>query len=57
MYGIPQSLGPIDLLNVDVMEWPEVIRDVSEDVVESEILARVGGAENRAAERAMVSVN
>jgi hypothetical protein len=40
IYGIPQSLGPIDLEQVDVMEWPEVIRDVSEDVVESEILAR-----------------
>jgi hypothetical protein len=41
IYGIPQSLGPIDLEQEDVMDIPEVIRDVSEDVVESEIYARI----------------
>jgi hypothetical protein len=37
-YGLPHSLGPIDLQRVDVIEMPGVIRDVSADVVEKEIL-------------------
>lgn len=37
-YGISQSLGNIDLTEVDVMEMDGVIRDVSQDVVEGEIL-------------------
>jgi hypothetical protein len=37
-YGLPQTLGPIDLETVDVIEMPSVIRDVSADVVEREIL-------------------
>ncbi len=36
-YGISQSLGDIDLTEVDVMEMDGVIRDVSQDAVESEI--------------------
>jgi len=36
-YGLPHSLGPIDLQKVDVIEIPGVIRDVSPDVVEKEI--------------------
>jgi len=41
VYGIPQALGPIDLTEVDAMGMPEVIRDVSRDVVENEIAERV----------------
>lgn len=41
IYGIPQALGPLDLTEVDAMELPGVIRDVSRDVVESEVLERV----------------
>ena len=41
IYGMPHELGPIDLLETDVMEMPGVIRDVSRDVVEDEIVARV----------------
>ena len=33
-YGLPHSLGPIDLQKVDVIEMPGVIRDVSASVVE-----------------------
>jgi hypothetical protein len=40
IYGMPHALGPIDLTEVDVMEMPGVIRDVSRDAVESEIIAR-----------------
>jgi radical SAM superfamily enzyme YgiQ (UPF0313 family) len=36
-YGMPQSLGPIDLGQTDVIETPGVIRDLSRDVVENEI--------------------
>lgn len=36
-YGLPHSLGSIDLETVDVIEMPGVIRDVSMDVVEKEI--------------------
>ena len=39
IYGMPHVLGPIDLSEVDVMEMPGVIRDVSRDAVENEILA------------------
>jgi len=38
IYGIPQSLGSIDLTEEDVVGMPGVIRDVSRDVVENEIL-------------------
>lgn len=40
IYGMPHALGSIDLSEVDVMEMPGVIRDVSRDAVEDEILAR-----------------
>jgi hypothetical protein len=36
-YGLPQSLGEVQLEKVDVLETPGVIRDVSRDVVENEI--------------------
>ncbi len=41
IYGMPHALGPIDLAEIDVMEMPDVIRDVSFDVVENEILDRM----------------
>jgi len=41
-YGLPHSLGPIDLQTVDVIEIPGVIRDVSADVVEREIQELTG---------------
>lgn len=41
-YGIPLELGPVDLAETDVMEMPGVIRDVSRDAVETEVLARHG---------------
>lgn len=41
VYGVPQELGPVDLTEVDVMEMPGVIRDVSRDVVENEIIDRL----------------
>jgi|GEM_PF-1206097 len=40
VYGMPHQLGNIDLTLVDVMEMPGVIRDVSRDAVESEIVSR-----------------
>ena len=40
VYGMPRDLGPIDLTQVDVMEMPGVIRDVSQDAVESEVISR-----------------
>ena len=40
VYGMPTNLGPIDLTQVDVIEMPGVIRDVSRDAVESEIISR-----------------
>ncbi len=49
IYGLPQALGPIDLTEVDVMEVPGVIRDVSQDVVENEILDRVKAKQQVAA--------
>lgn len=39
IYGIPHTLGSIDLTEIDVLEMPGVIRDVSRDAVENEILA------------------
>jgi radical SAM superfamily enzyme YgiQ (UPF0313 family) len=36
-YGLPQTLGDIDLRQVDVLEMPGVIRDLSRQVVEDEI--------------------
>lgn len=40
VYGIPHSLGQLDLTETDVMEMSGVVRDVSQDVVENEILLR-----------------
>jgi radical SAM superfamily enzyme YgiQ (UPF0313 family) len=40
VYGLPQDLGDMDLAKVDVMEMPGVIRDVSRDAVESEVVSR-----------------
>lgn len=37
IYGVPQSLGPLDLTETDVTELKGVIRDVSRQVVENEI--------------------
>jgi radical SAM superfamily enzyme YgiQ (UPF0313 family) len=37
VYGVPQSLGDIDLAEVDAMALDGVIRDVSRQVVENEI--------------------
>jgi radical SAM superfamily enzyme YgiQ (UPF0313 family) len=39
IYGMPHALGAIDLSEIDVIEMPGVIRDVSRDAVENEILA------------------
>lgn len=39
IYGMPHALGSIDLTETDVIEMPGVIRDVSRDAVENEILA------------------
>jgi radical SAM superfamily enzyme YgiQ (UPF0313 family) len=36
-YGMPHALGPLDLGQIDVIEMPGVIRDLSRDVVENEI--------------------
>lgn len=36
-YGMPQALGPINLQQVDVLEMPGVVRDLSREVVEGEI--------------------
>jgi hypothetical protein len=41
IYGIPQTLGPVDLSQEDVAARPGVVRDSSEEVVEREILAQV----------------
>jgi hypothetical protein len=43
VYGMPHELGPIDLTQVDVIEMPGVIRDVSRDAVESEVISRSKG--------------
>ena len=40
VYGMPHDLGQIDLTQVDVIEMPGVIRDVSRDAVESEVISR-----------------
>ena len=40
VYGMPHALGDLDLTEVDVIEMPGVIRDVSRDAVESEIISR-----------------
>ena len=45
VYGIPHDLGTIDLTQVDVIELPGVVRDVSRDAVESEVISR--SKENR----------
>jgi len=50
VYGIPHALGPLDLTEVDLIGMPGVIRDVSRDVVESEILDRVKYAETTVGE-------
>ena len=38
VYGLPHALGPIDLTQTDAIEIEGVIRDVSRQVVENEIL-------------------
>lgn len=45
VYGVPESLGEVDLTETDLTELPGLIRDVSRNVVELEILqrARVAG--------------
>lgn len=46
-YGIPQSLGSIDLMETDVMGYPGVLRDVSRDVIENEIAERARTADSK----------
>lgn len=43
-YGIPQSLGAIDLAETDVLGFAGVFRDVSRDVIENEIAERARAA-------------
>lgn len=40
VYGVPFALGVVDLTQVDIIEMPGVIRDVSRDAVESEVISR-----------------
>lgn len=40
VYGMPESMGEVDLVETDVLELPGVIRDVSRDVVEHVIRER-----------------
>jgi radical SAM superfamily enzyme YgiQ (UPF0313 family) len=42
-YGIPQRLGNMELDKTDVIENPDVIRDLSREVVENEIRETVAG--------------
>jgi len=49
VYGIPQELGDISLTETDVMELPDVIRDVSLDVVEHQILDRMRSVQTASA--------
>ncbi len=42
IYGLPQSLGPIDLADTDVIGTQGVLRDVSRSVIEEEIAEIVG---------------
>jgi hypothetical protein len=49
VYGIAQTLGHIDLTETDPIGTPGVIRDVSRDVVENEILERTKSSEQTAA--------
>lgn len=37
VYGLPQKYRDVDLTEVDVMAWPDVIRDVSQDAVAEQI--------------------
>ncbi|MGD9536744.1 MAG: radical SAM protein [Alphaproteobacteria bacterium] len=50
IYGIPKSLGDIDLTELDVMEMPGVVRDVSLEVVVQEIQEAARGPGSQAAE-------
>jgi radical SAM superfamily enzyme YgiQ (UPF0313 family) len=50
IYGIPRELGEIDLTETDVTEMPGVIKDVSRDVVVSEINYLIGQSRGVAAE-------
>lgn len=43
-YGVPQSLGPVDLTQTDALSLPGVIADVAQTGVENEIADRVKGA-------------
>jgi hypothetical protein len=38
IYGLPQALGPLDLTQTDAIGIEGVIRDVSRQVVENEIV-------------------
>lgn len=49
IYGLPDALSGVNLVETDVMELPGVIRDVSRDVVEHIIQERTGTASDRAA--------
>ena len=49
IYGLPDSLSDVDLVEVDVLELPGVIRDVSRDVVEHVIHERTGTAQRMVA--------
>jgi len=43
-YGLPHTLGEINLQEVDVLEMPGVVRDLSREVVEGEIRELTEGA-------------
>ena len=49
VYGLPPELSDVDLIEVDVIEMPGVIRDVSRDVVEHMIAERTEVAPRRVA--------
>ena len=40
VYGLPKQYGDVDLTQVDVMTWPGVLRDVSNDAVIEQILEK-----------------
>ncbi|WP_119421653.1 B12-binding domain-containing radical SAM protein [Desertibaculum subflavum] len=48
VYGLPKSLGPIDLAEVDVIGIEGVIRDVSRQVVENEIRDQIAARQQAA---------
>jgi hypothetical protein len=48
-YGLPHALGAINLQEVDVLEMPGVLRDLSREVVEGEIRELALSSASRAA--------